>query len=167
MIETSFTRSLTVAARSGKKEPSMTTNNPILGGGGLHHVAIRTQDLDASVKFYTEVLGMETVVAFELDNRRFAQLDAGDGSIVELMQDDQNVEPAAERNVHWHYALRTTKIETVMAAVQAAGMEITVPTKAVTLTNTATASPSALPVKVAFFIGPSGEVVELFQTEPA
>lgn len=145
----------------------MTGNNTILGGGGLHHVAIRTQDLDASVKFYTEVLGMKTVVAFDLDVRRFAQLDAGDGSIVELMQDDQGVEPAAERNVHWHYALRTAKIEEVMAAVQAAGMEVTVPTKAVTLTNTATNPPSPLPVKVAFFIGPSGEVIELFQNEPA
>ena len=145
----------------------MAGNNTILGGGGLHHVAIRTQDLDASVKFYTDVLGMKTVVAFEPDERSFVQLDAGDGSIVELMQDDKAVEPAAERNVHWHYALRTTKIEEVMAAVQAAGMQVTVPTKAVTLTNTATDPPSTLPVKVAFFIGPSGELVELFQAESA
>jgi glyoxylase I family protein len=145
----------------------MSGNNTTLGGGGLHHVAIRTQDLDASVKFYTEVLGMKSVVAFKPDERSFVQLDAGDGSIVELMQDDKQVEPAAERNVHWHYALRTTRIEEVMAAVEAAGMEITVPVKAVTLENTATDPPSPLPVKVAFFIGPSGEVVELFQNEPA
>ena len=145
----------------------MAGNNELLGGGGLHHVAIRTQDLDASVKFYTEVLGMKTVVAFEPDERAFVQLDEGDGSIVELMQDDKQVEPAAERNVHWHYALRPTRIEEVMAAVEAAGMQITVPTKAVTLTNTATDPPSALPVKVAFFLGPDGEVIELFQNEPA
>lgn len=138
-------------------------SNSVLGTGGLHHVAIRTQDLDASVKFYTEVLGMKTVVAFKPDERSFVQLDAGDGSIVELMQDDKDVEPPAERNVHWHYALRTTRINEVMAAVEAAGMEITVPTKSVTLTNTATEPPTPLPVKVAFFIGPSGEVVELFQ----
>ena len=52
-----------------------------------------------------------------------------------------------------------------MAAVEAAGMAITVPVKAVTLTNTATNPPSDKPVKVAFFIGPSGEVVELFQDD--
>lgn len=145
----------------------MSGNNQILGGGGLHHVAIRTHDLDASVKFYTQVLGMKTVVAFNPDERSFVQLDAGDGSIVELMQDDKEVEPAAERNVHWHYALRTTKIEEVVAAVEAAGMTITVPTKSVTLTNTATDPPSPVPVKVAFFLGPSGELVELFQDASA
>ena len=57
----------------------MAGNNNILGGGGLHHVAIRTTDLDTSVKFYTEVLGMKTVVAFKPDERSFVQLDAGDG----------------------------------------------------------------------------------------
>lgn len=143
----------------------MTGNNELLGGGGLHHVAIRTTDLDASVKFYTEVLQMKVVTAWSPDERSFVHLDAGDGSIVELMQDDQPIESAAERGVHWHFALRTTRIEAAMAAVEAAGMAITVPVKAVTLTNTATNPPSEKPVKVAFFIGPSGEVVELFQDD--
>ena len=140
-------------------------NNTILGGGGLHHVAIRTDDLAKSVDFYSDVLGMKTVVAFEPDERSFAQLDAGDGSIVELMQDDKPIEAPAERGVHWHFALRTTRIEQVMERVIEAGMEVTVPTKSVTLTNTATEPASPLPVKVAFFIGPSGEVIELFQNE--
>lgn len=143
----------------------MAGNNPILGGGGLHHVAIRTTDLDASIKFYTEVLQMKVVTAWSPDERSFVHLDAGDGSIVELMQDDRAVEPAAERGVHWHFALRTTRIEEAMAAVEAAGMEITVPVKSATLNNTATNPPSEMPIKIAFFIGPSGEVVELFQND--
>lgn len=142
-------------------------NNSILGGGGLHHIAVRTHDLEASVKFYTEVLEMKVVTAWSPDERRFVHLDAGDGSIVELMQDDQPIEAAAERGVHWHFALRTTRIEEAMQAVEEAGMEITVPVKSVTLTNTAADPPSAMPIKVAFFIGPSGEVVELFQNESA
>lgn len=140
-------------------------DNQILGGGGLHHIAIRTDDLAKSVDFYTDVLGMKTVVAFDLDGRRFAQLDAGDGSIVELMQDDEPIEAPADRGVHWHYALQTTRIEEVMERVIEAGMQVTVPTKAVTLSNTTTDPPTSLPVKVAFFIGPSGEVIELFQNE--
>ena len=108
----------------------MSGNNTTLGGGGLHHVAIRTQDLDASVKFYTEVLGMKTVVAFKPDERSFVQLDAGDGSIVELMQDDKQVEPP--RATCTGTMLRTTEIEGD-DAVEAAGMEITVPVKAITL----------------------------------
>ncbi|MEM9021677.1 MAG: VOC family protein [Planctomycetota bacterium] len=145
----------------------MPGNNSILGNGGLHHVAIRTDNLSKSVDFYTQVLGMRTVVAFAPDERSFVQLDAGDGSIVELMQDGQAIEAPAERGVHWHFALRTTRIDLVMQRVAEAGMEVTVPTKSVTLTNNATDPPSALPVKVAFFIGPSGEVVELFQNDPA
>lgn len=142
-----------------------TYKNPTLGDGGLHHVAIRTHDLDASVKFYADTLGMKTVLAFQLDVRKFAQLDTGDGTIIELMQDEDAVEPAADRNVHWHYALKTSRIEDVVAAVEAAGMQVTVPVKSVTLENTATDPPSPVPVKIAFFIGPSGEVVELFQAE--
>jgi len=144
----------------------MAGDNNILGGGGLHHVAIRTQDLGKSVDFYRDVLGMKLVVGFEPDERRFVHLDAGDGSIVELMQDDKPIEPTAERGVHWHFALRTTRIEAVMERVAEAGMEITVPVKTANLENTATDPPSPLQVKVAFFIGPSGELVELFQNEP-
>lgn len=145
----------------------MAGNNAILGGGGLHHVAVRTDDLSKSVDFYTQVLGMKVVTAWEPDERSFVHLDAGDGSILELMQDGKPIEPATERNVHWHLAFRTTRIEAAMERVAEAGMEVTVPVKAVTLTNTATDPPSAMPVKVAFFIGPSGEVVELFQHESA
>ena len=144
----------------------MPGNNTILGGGGLHHVAVRTDNLQKSVDFYTQVLGMRVVTAWEPDERSFVHLDAGDGSIVELMQDDKPIEMPTERGIHWHLALRTTRIEAVMERVAEAGMEVTVPTKAVTLTNTATDPPSPMPVKVAFFTGPSGEVVELFQTEP-
>lgn len=145
----------------------MPGNNPILGTGGLHHVAVRTHDLQASVGFYTDVLGMKLVTAFEPDERSFVHLDTGDGSLLELMQDDKPVEPPAERGVHWHLCLCTNRIEQAMKAVEEAGMTVTVPVKSVTLTNTATDPPTPLPVKVAFFLGPSGELVELFQTESA
>jgi len=145
----------------------MNGTNPILGGGGLHHVAVRTDDINKSVDFYTQVLGMRVVTAFKPDARSFVHLDAGDGSLLELMQDDRPIEPTAERAVHWHLCFRTTRIEAAMERVAEAGMQVTVPVKAVTLTNTATNPPSPMPVKVAFFIGPSGELVELFQNEPA
>ena len=142
----------------------MADNNKILSSG-LHHVAVRATDLDASVAFYTQVLGMKIVTAFDLDVRRFVHLDTGDGSLLELMQDDEPIEPAQERGVHWHLCLSTTRIEEAVAAIEAAGIEVTVPTKSVTLMNTATNPPIPMPVKIAFFTGPSGEVVELFQSE--
>ena len=145
----------------------MAGNNTILGGGGLHHVAVRTDDLDKSVKFYTEVLGMKVVTAFSPDERSFVHLDTGDGSLLELMQDDKPIEMPAERGVHWHLCFGTTRIEAAMERVAEAGMQVTVPVKSADLTNTATNPPSPMPIKVAFFIGPSGELVELFQDERA
>lgn len=144
-----------------------TGNNTVLGGGGLHHVAIRTDNMEKSVAFYTQVLGMKIVTAWSPDERSFVHLDTGDGSILELMQDDKPIEPTAERGVHWHLCFGTTRIEEAMKTVEEAGMEITVPVKSATLNNTATNPPSEMHIKVAFFIGPSGELVELFQTESA
>jgi len=141
-------------------------DNKILGTGGLHHVAVRTDNLKKSVAFYTDVLGMKVVTAFSPDERSFVHLDTGDGSLLELMQDDKPIEMPAQRSVHWHLCFGTTRIEAAMERVAEAGMEVTVPVKAVTLTNTAVNPPAPMPVKVAFFIGPSGELVELFQNEP-
>lgn len=143
------------------------STNQVLGHGRLHHVAVRTHDLAKSVAFYTGVLGMKVVTAFKPDDRSFVHLDTGDGSLLELMQDDKPIEMPAERGVHWHLCFGTTRIEEAMAAVAAAGMKVTVPVKSVTLMNTVTNPPTPLPVKVAFFIGPSGELVELFQNESA
>jgi glyoxylase I family protein len=142
----------------------MTGNNPILGGGGLHHVAIRTSDFDASCAFYTGVLGFVKTTQFERRGSRFAWLDTGQGDyleIFELLEGQTEIE--TDKSAHWHLCLRTTKIEEVVAAVEAAGCEITVPTKTADLENTVNDPPTPFQIKVAFFRGPSGELVELLQ----
>ena len=35
----------------------MAYHNPVLGGGGIHHVALKTKNWDASLAFYKDVLG--------------------------------------------------------------------------------------------------------------
>lgn len=133
------------------------TKNQTIPGLGTHHIAIQTTDYDASVKFYTEVMGMTEVVGFENAGRPVLILDIGDGSHMELFGPIPGTQPSndAAGNVVFHIALQTTDIETALERVREAGMEITVELKTVDL--------GPLNVSLAFFKGPSGEVVEFFQ----
>ncbi len=133
------------------------TRNQTLAGLGAHHIAIQTTDYEASVKFYTEVMGMTEVVGFENAGRPALILDIGDGSHLELFGPIPGAQPSndATGNVVFHFALQTTDIEAALERVREAGMEITVELKTVDL--------GPLNVSLAFFKGPSGEVVEFFQ----
>ncbi len=131
--------------------------NSKIAGLGTHHIAVQTVDYEASVKFYTEVMGMSEVVGFENQGRRVVILDIGDGSHMELFEAIPGTQPSndATGNVVFHFALTTSDIEPALERVRAAGMEITVELKTVDL--------GPLNVSLAFFKGPGGEVVELFQ----
>ncbi len=133
------------------------TQNQTIAGLGTHHIAVQTQDYQASVAFYTEVMGMTKAVEFSSSGRRVALLDIGDGSHLELFEPVPGTSPSgnAEGNVVFHFALATTEIEAALERVRAAGMEITVELKTVDL--------GPLNVTIAFFKGPGGEVVEFFQ----
>ena len=133
------------------------SKNQAIPGLGSHHIAIQTTDYEASVAFYTEVMGMTEVVEFETGGRRAMMLDIGDGSHMELFEPIPGTQPSndASGNIVFHFALQTTDIETALERVRAAGMEITVELKSADL--------GPLSVSLAFFKGPSGEVVEFMQ----
>ncbi len=133
------------------------TKNQAIAGLGTHHIAIQTTDYEASLAFYTEVMGMAEVVGFETGGRRAVILDIGDGSHLELFEPVPGTQPSskASGNIVFHFALQTTDIASALERVRAAGMEITVELR--------TAQLGALAVSIAFFKGPSGEVVEFFQ----
>lgn len=126
---------------------------------GLHHVTIEASDLEASLRLYRDVLGMRIVAEFGSPSRRICLLDAGNGSHVELIastgERPGGDEPAAEGPLV-HLALATSDAAGAAALVRRAGYEITVEPKTVDL--------DGMVVSVAFFRGPSGEVVEFFQT---
>ena len=131
--------------------------NSKIAGLGTHHIAVQTVDYEASVKFYTEVMGMSEVVGFENQGRRAVILDIGDGSHMELFEPIPGTQPSndAAGNVVFHFALQTTDIEQALERVRAAGMEITV--------ELTTVQMGPLNISLAFFKGPSGEVVEYIQ----
>jgi catechol 2,3-dioxygenase-like lactoylglutathione lyase family enzyme len=137
----------------------MSTPNPILGGGGFHHVAIKTRDWDRTMKFYQETLGFRPKIAWNAAPKRAIMLDVGDGNYLEVFEDPAYT-PAANGAIV-HLALRTTRLDAVMEAVRATGAKVTMEPKDVAIPVTNGGGP--VPARLAFFEGPSGEVVELFQ----
>lgn len=133
----------------------MKSNNPTLGTGGVHHIAMKVHDFEGSISFYTRYLGFKTAMAWGEGNSRAVMLDTGDGSYLELFAGgsaDKKPEGAL-----LHLAVCCTHVDEVIATVQAAGMRITMVPTDVTL---GTVPPR--PVRIAFFEGPDGEIIELF-----
>jgi glyoxylase I family protein len=89
-------------------------------------------------------------------NRSCIMLDSGDGACLELFSGGSR-----EEKPDWaelHIALRTADTRAVLERVRASGMTITMEPKDLVLP-----SEPPLPITVAFFKGPDGELVELFQ----
>ncbi|MBI1924903.1 VOC family protein [Candidatus Poribacteria bacterium] len=135
------------------------TKNGIIKGCGTHHIAVQARDWDASLRLYRDVLGMPIVAEFGSPERKIILLDMGDGSHIELFQptakSPQVGSPAANDPVT-HFALATTDTRAALEHIRQAGYEITLEPRDVDL--------GAFKVTIAFFKGPSGEVIEFFQT---
>ena len=131
--------------------------NQTMPGLGCHHIAVQTQDLEAALAFYTDVMGMRKAVDFEAGGRQIILLDIGDGSHMELFAPMPGTAPAgdASNDVVFHFALTTSDIAGALERVREAGMEIT--------RELTTMMLGPHNVTIAFFTGPSGEVVELLQ----
>jgi catechol 2,3-dioxygenase-like lactoylglutathione lyase family enzyme len=137
----------------------MPGTNSTLGGGGFHHVAIRVYDFDRSIRFYSDVLGFKEKIRWGEGDGRGIMLDTGDGNYIEIFAGGPK-EPKPE-GWWFHVAFRTGDCAAALERARAAGMEVTVETKDVTIPST----PSPTPIRIAFFKGPDGEVIELFQNE--
>ena len=126
---------------------------------GFHHVAIRAHDFDASVRFYGEVLGFREKITWGEGDNRAIMMDVGDGNYLEIFAN--GAAGAKPEGAIIHFALRTTDVDGAVDRARAAGMEVTVEPKDVTIPS----RPAPTPVRLAFFTGLDGEVVELFQNE--
>ena len=134
--------------------------NPLLPGGGIHHIALRTIDLAASLRLYRDVLGMAIVKENQVPGKRLVLLDSGDGSHIELAAPLDGAAPANTPEVNHplqHIALTTTDVPGVIERVRSAGYEITVEPRVAQLGESSTT--------IAFFKGPAGELIELYHAQ--
>jgi glyoxylase I family protein len=161
--------------------------NPVLGVGGIHHTAIRTRDWDRTLKFYHEVLGFRTKLAWQevlgsMDerlgadasrprNQRWAYLDSGDGTCVEVFEDANFSPPPSGTDPTntagspiVHVGIRTSRLDHVWGNARAFGCPVGDGPTAYTLHTTSGQGP--IVVRLCFIQGPSGEWIELIEHAP-
>lgn len=126
---------------------------------GFHHTAIRSANFDASVRFYTEVLGLKIKITWGEGDGRAAMIDAGDGNYVEIFARPTSF--TVVEGTILHFALRTDDCSAMLESVRAAGAEITMEPREITINS----NTGPVPVKIAFFKGPDGEIIELFENQ--
>jgi glyoxylase I family protein len=136
----------------------MTDTNKKIKGCGFHHLSIKVKDLEKSIKFYTEALGFVLKASWGELPKRTVLLDTGDGNYFEISQREPNQE--WEEGIFRHIALRANDTNSAIEIARKAGAEVTIEPRDVTLK-----SDPPIPVCIAFFKGPDGELIELFQNE--
>lgn len=125
---------------------------------GLHHIAVQTSQLERSLFFYEEVLGMAVVVEAEILGQKLVHLDIGDGSYIELLSfsgEYREGEGVTNQGPFIHIALTTSDVDAAVAQVRQAGFEVTVEPKKV--------KSRGLKARFAFIRGPNNELIEFYQ----
>ena len=125
---------------------------------GMHHISMKCADkvlFEKAVAFYKDILGF-------CEERRWAEgvmLKAGTSARLEIFCNGEGIR---ELGAIRHFALETKNVDELVAKVKAAGYEVFIEPKDITI-----ASEPPFHARMAFFYGPLGEQVELFNPEQA
>jgi glyoxylase I family protein len=133
--------------------------NTVVPGCGFHHVAIRTAKWEESLRFWQEAMGFHPAVQWGEAPRRACMLDTGDGNYLEIFERDP-LPQVSEDTAILHFCFRTDDCEAALERARAAGAEVTKEP-----TSLAVFGDPPIPIRIAFFKGPDGEICELFQNE--
>lgn len=120
----------------------------------LEHIGILAENMEASIKFYTKTLGMKLVERRSLEKNvelAFLSFPGQESVQVELIGRDPNGMP--EEGLVNHLAITVDDIEAAINRLRQQGVEVSEEWPKTILDGR----------KIAFFKGPSGEKLELFQ----
>jgi glyoxylase I family protein len=139
----------------------MRVPNRTIDGCGFHHVAIRVVDFDRTLGFYTQGLGFRKVVEWGEGDKRACMLDTGDGNYLEVFAGaERPAGDAAPEGTIIHLALRAANCDLALERARSFGAQVTMEPKSV-----AVFGDPPISIRIAFFKGPDGEVIELFQND--
>lgn len=142
------------------------------------HCGIYTDDLDVSLKFYTDVLKFDHLFTAYADEDgiplKMAWIRNETGIIIELLEQENYLAAEAAANCRNHIALRTADMEATVAELKEKGvimecepftapLEFGHPLPAAYADTFVACGESDVRLKVAFFRGPFGERFELMQ----
>lgn len=140
----------------------MPDTTQLAGRSGFHHVAIKARRWDETLRFYRDTLGFGEKLAWVTGaGHRATMLNTGRGDCLEIFEDPEFTPTPGGAILH--FALRTDNTEAVLARVRAAGMKVTMELKDATIKTTNGFGP--VPIRIAFFEDPGGEIIKLFQNE--
>ena len=131
--------------------------NDVIKGLKFHHIGLKCKDLDKSIKFYSEVLGMKKYAAWGEGDERIQMLSIGDGGIFELFAGGGD---AYAENGKWiHLAMEAENVDEAFEIAVKGGAEPLIYPKSVPLAS----EPERMTIRIAFVKGPDGEELEFFK----
>ena len=131
--------------------------NDVIKGLNFHHIALKCKDLEKSIKFYSEVLGMKKYAAWGDGDEKIQMLSIGDGGIFELFAGGGDAYSDYGRWIH--LAMETDDVDKAFETAVKGGAEPLVYPKSVTLDS----KPERITIRIAFVKGPDGEELEFFK----
>ena len=137
-------------------ELNIETKNNAAQISGMHHISMKCADkvqFEKAVAFYKDILGF-------YEERRWAEgvMLKADNARLEVFCNGEGIR---EQGAIRHFALETKNVDELAAKVKAAGYEVFIEPKNITIE-----SQPLFHARMAFFYGPLGEQVELFNPEP-
>lgn len=120
----------------------------------LEHIGVMVKDTDVSINFYTEILGMKLIERVMLNKEvelSFLSFPGSDDVQIELINKGSNEMPT--QSVVNHIAFTVNNIEAEIDRLRKLEVQLLDETPRTILDGR----------KIAFFLGPDGERLELFQ----